>query len=170
MEDDIQMLAASLCDLRVYELVPGCAFNPEDLPPKDVVSEGYRRLAHGSERTIGNYNEYFKNLQKRFKISPLSSEAPQTTPSQYPAQDENAPEPEAGGQDDPADPAQDQDTADGTQEPQTTTPRRKKMKTTLWRRGHRRLGFSDEDVHEDEELDEDEDVAPSKDFDSDESL
>ncbi|KAG9076290.1 hypothetical protein FS749_011947 [Ceratobasidium sp. UAMH 11750] len=82
IEDDIRTLAASLRDHRVCEVIPGRRFAPEDSPPKDVISEGYRRLAHGSKRTIDNYNEYFKNLQRRFKIAPVSSMVPQPTPDQ----------------------------------------------------------------------------------------
>ncbi|KAG8775450.1 hypothetical protein FRC12_001485 [Ceratobasidium sp. 428] len=188
IEDDIQLLATSLRDHRVYELVPGRAFDPEDTLPKDVISEGYRRLAHGSKRTIDNYNDYFKNLQKRFKISPLSSDTPQATPGQHPAPEENVPGPEAGGQDDTVDPAQDQDTTDGdvgaTENARENDDGEDEEDdvSALFDWDHIEeediagLVFSDEDVDEDEEsesdedVDEDEDVAPGEEFDSDENL
>ncbi|KAG8724601.1 hypothetical protein FRC09_016744 [Ceratobasidium sp. 395] len=181
--DDIQLLAASLRDHRVYELDPGRACDPEDLLPKDVISEGYRRLAHGSRRTIHNYNEYFKNLQKQFRISPLSSAAAQGTPGQHPSPEGSAPEPGAGGQDDTADPAQDAadgeagTTDDDTEEKNDDGDEEDDVAELFdWEQIEKDiagLGFSDEEVDEDEESDSDEDlksdddVSPGEEFDSD---
>jgi hypothetical protein len=80
IDDDIRALVTSLNVHRVYEVVQGRAFDPEDSPPKDVISEGYRVLAHGTKRSIDNYNESFASLQKRFKLAPVSSMLPVSPP------------------------------------------------------------------------------------------
>ncbi|KAG8727283.1 hypothetical protein FRC10_006260 [Ceratobasidium sp. 414] len=82
IEDDIRALVENLTDNHVYELRPGRAFDQKDSPPKDVISEGYQRLAYGSNRTIDNFNKYFKSLQQRFKVAPVSSLVPQPSSDQ----------------------------------------------------------------------------------------
>ncbi|KAG9123671.1 hypothetical protein FRC07_014323, partial [Ceratobasidium sp. 392] len=177
IDDDIRVLTASLRDHRVYELVPGRAFDPEDSPPKDVISEGYRRLAHGSKRTIDNYNEYFKNLQRRFKISPVSSAAPRSAPDQQPAPEGSQPEPEAGGQDDAADLGQDRDAVHGDAEAaEDGDVDEDDDAVALFDWGPIEeeditgIGFSDEDVDVDEESDSGEELGSDEEIGSGEEL
>ncbi|KAG8792699.1 hypothetical protein FRC12_005156 [Ceratobasidium sp. 428] len=99
IDDDIRTLVESLDNHHVYKIHPGRRFDPDDLPPRDVITEGYRRLAHGSNRTIDHYNKYFKNLQRRFKVSPVSTmiAQPESTPSVPSAPTDTVTAPETGG-------------------------------------------------------------------------
>lgn len=56
LSDNIRALLTSMEEDCVYTMVPGRIFDKEDSPPKDVVSEGYRALAHGPKRSIDEYN------------------------------------------------------------------------------------------------------------------
>ncbi|KAG9119106.1 hypothetical protein FRC07_006041 [Ceratobasidium sp. 392] len=79
IKDDIRALIENLKAHRVYEKHPGRKFDPDDSPPKNVITEGHQRLAHGSNRTIDHYNKYFKDLQRRLRVSPVSKMATQPT-------------------------------------------------------------------------------------------
>ncbi|KAG8695391.1 hypothetical protein FRC08_007860 [Ceratobasidium sp. 394] len=90
--DDIRALVENLADNHVYEIRPGRVLDEHDSPPKDVISEGYQRLVYGSNRTIDKFNKYFKSLQRRFQVPPVSSMIPQPSSDQT-----SAPRPTASG-------------------------------------------------------------------------
>lgn len=84
LSDDIRALVSSMNEHQIYTMLPGRVFDAEDSPPKDVVSEGYRMLAHGSKRSIDEYNKSFTQLQQRFKTRPIGSSSEEAVPSPGP--------------------------------------------------------------------------------------
>ncbi|KAH7918344.1 hypothetical protein BV22DRAFT_1075903 [Leucogyrophana mollusca] len=112
LTEDIDELMGSLSHHNVYKKELGRAFDDGDLPTADVVEAGFMALSWGMNSALNEYNNDFKTLQQRRRVTPLVPTGNQITAPSLPLQPMSQTNPDHSGTQQQYSATLDEDTSD----------------------------------------------------------